>query len=153
MYKFNLQSVLDHRQSTEDNLKRELAQIRQQVLTTMQQLEALEERERYTMALLRQEQVEGISSDQVVGFHAYLDRLSEQIIKQKEALLSVKQQESAKIDALGEALKKRKILEKLKEQGLQRYNQMILKNEMNFIDEIAVNQYVKKNREVDGNGQ
>lgn len=153
MYKFNLQSVLDHRQSTEDNLKRELAQIRQQVLTTQQQLEALEERERYTMALLRREQVEGISSDQVVGFHAYLDRLSEQIIKQKEALLSVKQQESAKIDALGEALKKRKILEKLKEQGLQRYNQMILKNEMNFIDEIAVNQYVKKNREIDGNGQ
>ena len=41
------------------------------------------------------------------------------------------------------AMKKRQILEKLKEQGLDRYHQSILKKERVFIDEIAVNQFVR----------
>jgi len=153
MYKFNLQSVLDHRQSTEDNLKRELAQIQQHVKTAQQQLDALVERENHTMALLKQEQAEGLGSDRVVGFHAYFSRLSEQIIKQKKALCEAQQLETVKLNELGEVLKKRKILEKLKEQGLRRYQRMMLKNEMQFIDEVAVNQYVRKSMAKNGNGK
>ena len=152
MYKFNLQCVLGHRKSIEDNLKRELAQIQQQVQAVQRQLDALEERENHTMALLKQDQVEGISSGQVVGFHAYFARLSEEIIKQKEELVSIKQQESAKLKEWSETLKKRKVLEKLKDQGLERYHRMITKNEMNFIDEIAVNQYVRRKINENGNG-
>jgi flagellar FliJ protein len=153
MYKFNLQSVLDHRQLTEDSLKRELAEIQRHRQAARQQLEALEEREKHTMALLKQEQAEGISSDGVVGFHAYLARLSQQIIKQKMALCDLQQKESAKLNELGEALKKRKILEKLKDQGLRRYQRMIVKEEMQYIDEVAVNRYVRRCMAKNGNGK
>ena len=64
--------------------------------------------------------------------------------------ISQSRQELEKQDALLEAMKKRQILEKLKDQGIDRYNQMMLKKEMDFIDEIAVNQFVRKTINVNG---
>lgn len=144
MYTFQLQTVLDHRQFSEDNLKKELAGIREQLLRAQKQLEALETKEMNTTAALKSEQTQGISSDQVVAYHTFLKGLSERIARQKGVLRDLKAQESEKQVELGEAMKKRQILEKLKDQGLVRYNQLILKNEMNFIDEIAINQFARK---------
>jgi len=50
-------------------------------------------------------------------------------------------------------VKKRQILEKLKEQGLERYNQAVLKKEMGFIDEIAVNRFARKTLKAKGESE
>lgn len=144
MYTFQLQTVLDHRQFSEDNLKKELADIRQQLLSAQEQLDVLETKEMNTAAALNSEQAQGIASDQVVAYHAFLMSLSERIAGQKMVLGDLKAQESEKQIELGEAIKKRRIIEKLKDQGLDRYNQLIQKKEMDFIDEIAVNQFFRK---------
>ena len=153
MYTFKLQTVLDHRQFCEDSLKKELADIRQRVLMTQQKLDSLKRKEMHTAAALKQEQTEGVSSDQVVAYHAYLKRLGERITRQKTVVNEIKEGESEKQDELLEAMKKRQILEKLKDQSIDRYNQVMLKKEMNFIDEIAVNQFVRKTHEKCGDGQ
>ena len=153
MYTFNMQTVLDHRQYIEDNLKKELAEIRQQAIAAQQQMESLKRKEMDTAAALKLEQAEGVSSDQVVAYHAYLKRLSDHISRQMNVVGEIKDLESKKKDELLEAMKKRQILEKLKDQGLDRYNQMMLKKEMNFIDEVAVNQFVRKTIEKSGGGQ
>ena len=49
-----------------------------------------------------------------------------------------------------ELYEKRQILEKLKDQGLDRYNQAMLKKEIEFIDEIAVNRFARKSLQGDG---
>ncbi|MBC2711750.1 MAG: flagellar export protein FliJ [Desulfosarcina sp.] len=153
MYTFKLQAVLDHRQFIEDNLKKELAEIRQQETAVQQQLDSLTGKEMNTFAALKQKQANGLSSDQVVVYHAYLKRLSERITSQQTVVIEIKEQAAEKEDELLEAMKKRQILERLKDQGLDRYNQVMLKKEMNFIDEIAVNQFARKTIEQSGDSE
>ena len=153
MYTFNMQTVLDHRQFIEDQLKKDLAEIRQQVMAAHQQLKLLKRKEMDTRTALKQEQAEGVSSDQVVAYHAYFKRLSDRIARQVTVISEIRDRESKKQDALLEAMKKRQILEKLKDQSLDRYNQMMLKKEMNFIDEVAINRYVRKTIQKSRGGQ
>ncbi|BBO66762.1 hypothetical protein DSCA_06920 [Desulfosarcina alkanivorans] len=153
MYTFKLQTVLDHRQFIEDNLKKEHARIRQQVVTEQQKLESLKRKEMETHAALKLEQEKGLSSAQVVAYHAYLKRLSDHMRTQKTVVCESRKTEAKKQDELLEAMKKRQILEKLKDQEHDRFNQMVLEKEMKFIDEIAVNQFVRKQIEENGGGQ
>jgi flagellar FliJ protein len=150
MYRFRLQSVLDHRQLIEDNIKKELAEIRQQAIENQNKLELLREKEIHTMHALKQEQAQGLSSDAVVAYQRFLRDLSRRITQQRQAIAAIHTQEDEKKEELLEAMKKRQILERLKEQGMDRYNQNILKKERDFIDEIAVNQFVRSN--VNSNG-
>ena len=153
MYTFNMQTVLDHRQFIEDQLKKDLAEIRQQVMVARQQLKLLKRKEMDTCTAFKQEQAEGVSSDQVVAYHAYFKRLSDRIARQVTVIDEIRERESQKQDALLEAMKKRQILEKLKDQSLDRYNQMMLKKEMNFIDEVAINRYARKTIQKSRGGQ
>lgn len=153
MHRFNMQTVLDHRQFVEDLLKKDLAEIRQQAMAAHQQMNLLERKEMDTHTALKQEQAKGVSSDQVVAYHAYLKQLSERIARQVTVLSEIRERESKKQDALLEAMKKRQILEKLKDQSLERYNLMLLKKEMNFIDEMAINQFARKTIHKSGEGQ
>lgn len=150
---FKLQVVLDHRQFIEDSLQKELADIRQQAIEARHQLEMLKRKEMDTAAALKQEQTDGLSSSQVVAYHAYFKRLSESLAGQEKVVGQIKARESAKQDELREAVKQRQILEKLKDQDLARHRLSVLKKEMEFIDEIAVNQFVRKRLEKNGDGQ
>lgn len=150
MYIFKLQAVLDHRQLVEDDLKRELAEIRQRIDAARQKLASLERKEMDTAVALKREQTDGLSSSRVVDYHAYLNRLVDRITRQKTMVGDLKEAEALKQEALHEATKKRQVLEKLKERGLERYNQEMLKKEMNFIDEIAVNQFARKSIQQNG---
>ncbi|MEE4111911.1 MAG: flagellar export protein FliJ [Desulfobacteraceae bacterium] len=153
MYRFNMQTVLDHRQFIEDKLKKDLAEIRQQVMAAQLQMKWLNRKEADTRTALKQEQAAGVSSHQVVAYQLYLKRLSERITRQAKVISEISQRESKKQEALLEAMKKRQILEKLKDQSLDRYHRMMLKKEMNFIDEMAINQFVRKTIQKSGEGQ
>jgi flagellar FliJ protein len=153
MFTFKLQSVLDHRQFVEDNLKKEHAEIKLRLMAEQQKLESLEKKEMQTRAALKLEQVQGLSSHQVVAYHAYLKGLADQMSNQKAVIGEIREEETIKQAALLQAMKKRQILEKLKEQEHGRFNRKVLKKEMTFIDEIAVNQYVRKGIEKRRGGQ
>ena len=144
MQPFKLQAVLDHRQFVEDNLKKELADIRHQVELAEQHLKALQQKEVETGQRLKTEQAGGISSDQVIGYHAYLRSLADSIRRHQEALATLQRREKTKQDEVLEAMKGRQILEKLKDQEMDRRRREQMKKEMRFIDEIAVNQFVRK---------
>lgn len=153
MYTFKLQAVLDHRQFVEDNLKKELAEIRQRLMAARAHLESLIGKEMNTAAAMKKDQAKGVSSDQVVVYHAYFNRLADRIATQKMVILEIEEQETSKQGELRAAMKERQILGKLKDQGCDRYNQMELKKEMKFIDQIAVNQFVRKTIYTRGDGQ
>ena len=144
MTTFKLQAVLDHRQFVEDSLKKELAEIRVQVDLAEQKLNALKIKEMDTTSRLRTDQTQGISSDQVVSYHAFLRALGDRIRSQQEVLDAMREKEKAKQDEVLDAMKGRQMLEKLKDQEKDRRLRERMKKEMRFIDEIAVNQFVRK---------
>lgn len=151
VYQFKLQTVLDHRQFLEDNLKKELVEIRQQRSAAENVLNQLKRKAEETIVRLQEEQAKGLSSDHVVGYHHYMHRLSDHTVAQRKVLAALDAQVARKQEAVLEAMKNRQILEKLKAQGFERYTQDMLRKEMNFIDEIAVNQYARK--QMNGNGE
>ena len=153
MYMFKLQPVLDHRQFVEDTLKKELAEIKHQASMARQQMAALKTKENQTVNMMRQEQRQGLASDQVVGYHAFLRQLAERIIGQQRVIARIKAREGRKQGELLDAMKNRQIMEKLREQDFDRYNRTEQKKEMNFIDEIAVNQYARKANSGIGDGE
>jgi len=153
MYTFNLQVALDHRQFLEDNLKKELAEIKQQVAKAREQLDTMKRKEMNTAAVLKDEQAKGLSSDGVIAYHAYLKRLADRIKRQKSTLGKLMEAESEKQGQLLEAMKRRQILEKLKERGLDRYNRTMLKKEMELIDELAVNRFARKMMNANGESE
>jgi flagellar FliJ protein len=144
MYTFKLQSVLDHRKSIEDERKKELVEIRSKISSAEQLLESLQRKEMKTTRALKLDQTTGISSHQVVTYQTYLKRLKERITEQEKFINDVRVEEANKQDEVVEAVKKRKILEKLRSKGIDRYRKMILDHEMKFIDEIAVSQFIRK---------
>lgn len=153
MFTFKLQSVLDHRQMIEDNIKKELAEIRQKVIESKKKLEVLMQKEIDTAHALENEQAQGLASNGVIAYHAYLKDLSKRVSTQQQIIDDIRKEEAVKQDALLVAMKKRQILEKLKEQGMDRYKKDILKTERAFIDEIAVNQFVRSTMSSNGEGE
>ena len=144
MYQFKLQPVLDHRKFIEDDLKKRLAEIKAQLLSAQKRLGAMKQKEMITNQTLIREQARGLSSAQVIAYHQYLQVLSDRIIEQAGVVEETEAQVVKVQDEMLEAVKKRKILEKLKEQGLERYRKSVLAQETKFIDEIAINQFVRK---------
>jgi len=154
MYTFKLQAVLDHRQFIEERLEKELADIRGRIMAERQQLQSLQRKEMKSAEALKQEQAEGgLSSDGVLAYQAYLKRLSEQMVRHQSRLREIQACEADAQRELIEAMKRRQILEKLKQQGLDRYNQAVQKTERNWIDEIAVNRYARQTIQKSGEGQ
>jgi flagellar FliJ protein len=137
----------------EDELKQELSDIRDKVLREKQLLTSLKRKEMKTVQALKEEQVSGISSQQVITYHNYLERLFKRISEQEKAVEDRKAEEEQKQSEMIEAVKKRKILEKLKAQGIDRYRQLILDQETKFIDEISVNQFARNSRKLFGENE
>ena len=153
MYTFRLQTVLDHRQFIEDSLKKELAEIKNQVIAAREKLGALQRKEMETAAALKGDQEQGLASDQAVAYHSYLHRLARAIVRQTAVLIETTALETRKQDELVAAVKERQILEKLKDQGRDRYNQAMVRKEMAFIDEIAVNRFIRQARNRRGDNE
>lgn len=150
MFKFKLQAVLDHRQLIEDNIQKELAEIKQQLIGSQKKLETLINKETDTMHILKREQTKGLSSHDVIAYQDFLKDLSKRITLQRKAIDEICEQEEETKKALREAVKQKQILEKLKEQGMDRYHRNMLKKEQEFIDEIAVNKFVRSSLENSG---
>lgn len=153
MYTFNLQPVLDHRQFIEDTLKKELADIKQRVSMARQRLDGLKRKEMNTVGAMQREQHQGLASDQAAAYHAFLRRIAERIANQQAEVAKIQALEAEKQAELMAAMKNRQILERLRDKDFERHTQTLLKKEMNFIDEIAVNQFARKTVTQNGGGE
>ena len=144
IYTFKLQAVLDHRQFLEDNLKKELAELRQAQTDAEDRLKMLNEKEHRTRETLSREQARGLFSNQVVTYHAYLKRLDDQIDSQKAEISVISERVIKKQDEVLDAMKNRQILEKLKEKDHERFNLNLQHKETAFTDEIAVSRFARQ---------
>lgn len=153
MYHYKLQAVLDYRKMIEDHLKKELSEIREKIALEEDLLNALKRKEMKTIRALKKEQDSGISSYQVVAYHTYLDRLLKRMAEKQALVDELRTEETRKHENVLEAVKKRKMLDRLKSKGVDRYRQMILDQETKFIDEIAVNQFARKSIEIHGENE
>ena len=144
MYKFNLESLLTHRKYTEEIRQKELAESKRLLGDEKKKLRDYKNEKQKCWNQLQQKQNEGNPASEILVYIHYIEQLSRDIAGQRQRVSAARKNFGQKRSALIEAMKKRKILEKLKAKGLAEYQQMMRKKERDFMNEIAVNQHNRK---------
>jgi flagellar FliJ protein len=147
MYKFTLEPVLNHRKIIEEELQKELADLKRRLVDEKRKLETYERAKSRSLAELQQKQEEGITAPEILLYESFIERLSRDLDKQKERVLGAEQKVDQKLEDLVAATKRRKTLDKLKEKGLEKYRRELLKNEQDFLNEVAVNRFNRRMNE------
>jgi flagellar FliJ protein len=144
MYKFDLEPLLNHRSYQEEVLQKKLAESRIRLTAEQKKLRKLKEKKREYAHTLRSLQKKTGTVSDLILYLRYLDRLSKEIDHQKQQVIVAEKDFKHKRNDLIEIMKKRKMLEKLKERGWKSYQQQMLKNERKFMDEAAAKQFSSK---------
>jgi flagellar FliJ protein len=93
---------------------------------------------------LQKKQTDGRPASEIKLYIDFVEQLSKEMEAQRQKVLEAERNFSLKRLDLVAAMKKRKILDRLKEKGLQAYEQEQLKKERSFMDEVAGHQFSLK---------
>tara|TARA_B100000131_G_scaffold252076_1_gene245831 strand:- start:124 stop:564 length:441 start_codon:yes stop_codon:yes gene_type:complete len=142
-YKFSYQKILDVRQIQEDQKSSEVASAQNELEKEKDELSKLEDEKSST---LKENGNDSQSSLDLMRKNSFMNRVNENIDKQKLKIEEKEETLSNKKNELLEASKSRKIMDKLKESDLKKYNIEQSRKEQNQIDEIGANIALKNKR-------
>ena len=144
MYKFSLEPVLKYRKLLEEDIQKDFAVLKRQLLDEKVRLSNFEQvRDRFS-GELQQKQVKSISVSDILLYTDYLQEVSKEIEKQSEKILEAEKRVDQKREELVGAMKNRKIIDRLREKGLKTHVQEVSKKEQDLMNEVAVNIFNKK---------
>ena len=143
MFKFKLEALLNQRRYQEELLQKDLAEAKNVLIDEQTKLRGQKDTKRQCVQVLHDKQQTSKSAAYILSFFTYIDRLSNEIEAQQQCVIDAESKFIAVRNDLIEAVKKRKSLEKLKEQQHHAYLQEIQKTERNFMDEVAVNRHIR----------
>jgi len=144
MYQFNLEPLLNHRRYQVEVLQKELADLKIRLDAEKDKLWVLREKKRKTVLQLQEKQTDGRPASEIKLYIDFVEQLSKKMEAQRQKVLEAERNFSLKRQDLVAAMKKRKILDRLKEKGLQVYEQEQLKKERIIMDEVAGHQFSQK---------
>jgi flagellar FliJ protein len=144
MYRFNLEPLLNHRRYLEEVLQKELADLKIRLETEKNKLWALRQKRRKTVLQLQENQTDGRPASEIKLYIDFVEQLLKEMKAQRQKILEAERLFNLKRQELVAAMKDRKILDRLKEKGLQAYEQEQLKKERNLMDEVAGRQFSHK---------
>ena len=144
MYQFNLEPLLKHRRYLEEVLQKELADLKMRLEAEKDKLRALRQKKRKTVLALQQKQSDGRTASEIKLYSDFVDQFSKAMEAQRQKVTEAERNFNIKRQDLIAAMKKRKTLDRLKEKGLQTYEQEQLKKEHSFMDEVAGHQFNQK---------
>ena len=107
MYRFNLESLLNYRRYQEEILQKELADFKSRLVQHEQTLHLMKQKWRQYSRDLQQRQQKGGTVSGLIMYFRYLDRLSQDIDRQKQQAVKVRKQFDSKRRELLEIVKKR----------------------------------------------
>ena len=143
MSKFKLEPLLQHRRHIEETYQRELAKTLQTLKDEKETLAELISTRDQVKRNLEQRLTENINAAELFHFNKYLDRLSSDISLQNKRIADVEDEVEQYRLKLTEAVKNRKIMDKLKDKQLSAEFEKNQKNERNFMNEIAINRHLR----------
>tara|TARA_B100001029_G_C15028153_1_gene435047 strand:+ start:137 stop:577 length:441 start_codon:yes stop_codon:yes gene_type:complete len=142
-YKFSYQKILDVRQIQEDQKSSEFTSAKNELKIEKEKLSKLE-KEKSTV--MKNNVNNSQSSLDLLRKNSFMNKVNENIDKQKVRVIKKERTLSNKKSELLEASKSKKIMDKLKESDLKKYKNEQNKNEQNQIDEISANIALKNKR-------
>ena len=145
-YRFNLEPVLNHRRLIEETLQKDLAILKISLIDENERLITYEESRVKLLEELQQIQKEGTTTSDILLYLPFIEQVSKDIERQKKKVLELEKKVEQNLKDLLEATKNKKALQKLKEKAFKTYNQKLIKNEQEFLNEVAVSQFNRRIR-------
>jgi flagellar FliJ protein len=144
MHQFKLEALLNHRRHQEDVCQTELAQTERLLADEKGKLRRLKNEKADNIEALQVKQKEKINVSDIIISVNYIQQLSDKIEEQKKSVQLATQAVNQKRDALISIVKKRKILEKLKDKEWLAYQQKMMQDERKFMDDVASTRHARK---------
>lgn len=135
-FKFNLQRVLDYRESIEEKLLMELAAVRARHDREVAKLaEITRHRDRFRRRM--KERLSAGDPEEIRRAHHYMEDLVRQIKAQQVAVTEAAEARQSKTAEVVEAAKDRKVLERLRDYRLVEHTSETRALEQKFLDDVA----------------
>jgi flagellar FliJ protein len=144
MFRFRLESILTQRRHIEETFQKELAEASQELAAAQAVLRETKGTHRQCMRDMRRKQRGCFRADDMLLYYPYLERLKQDIELHMKRIAAAERNVAQKRQALLEAMKKRKILDKLKEKQLQAHLTAEAGRERRFADESAAQQHARR---------
>lgn len=143
-YRFKLEALRRFRQSEEDRLQTELADLQRRRDEQQAILAAMIDHRCDTEQTFAHQRNKSINSLQAAMYRRFLERLAGQIQEQQDHVDAAdKASENKRVELLA-AMKKRKAMDRLKEKGHREFVAERNREEEKFINELAVNRFTRK---------
>ena len=143
---FRLDPLLNLRTNQERLEQLGLAKIQAHLIKQQQELDIIDSGRRRSQASLKQKWSQPIKPDTLILYDNFERGLQANQEKQEKVIAEVEEKAVAKRVELTEAMRKRRMLEILKEKATLRHKKKEQKAETAFLDEIASNQWMMKLR-------
>jgi flagellar FliJ protein len=144
MYRFKLQTLLNHRRHQEEMVQKELAQLQKKLVVEQEKLRAQQRVKQLNLSELKKKQRESRTVTDILLSVNYIEQLSKDIEHQTLRVQDVDKTVTQKRNELISVMKKCKTLEKLKDKEWQTYQQKLMKTERKLMDEVAAVRHVHK---------
>jgi len=145
MIRFRLEPLRKYRKLQEDILERALAETRRQLDGAKGKLADCRHSYGEAARQFQQKQARGKLSAAAAEVHSvYLAQLEDVMRRQKKDIENIRQQIRQKRGQLLDAVKNRKMLDKLKEKQQQRVIEAMHRSERHFFDDVATNTFIRK---------
>ena len=145
-YQFKLEALRRYRLFQEEVSQKELADAQRVCDLAMNELKDTLAMRDKTESDLQHKQAEATFGPQVAVYHRFLRKLAGDIVAQQCKVQAAQSLCNQRRAALLEAVKKRKALEKLKQNGIKAYLANLDQKEAKFINEIAINRFSWESR-------
>ena len=146
MFKFKLDPLLNHRKHLEDDCQKVLAALRETLAREADTLERLQRQRSEQENTLRRFKAGRPDIAGIVSSMAFIHRLDAAIDRQQTKVAEARKACENQRCELVQAMKGRKIIEKLKEKGLADHRHEEARTEQIFMNEIAINRFTRNNR-------
>lgn len=144
MFHFRLETVLTQRRHVEESFQKELADARLELSAAQAVLRETKDTRRQCTREMRRKQRARFRADDMLLYYPYLERLKQEIELHVKRVAAAERKVAQKRQALLEAMKKRKILDKLKEKQFQTHLKAEAVREQWSTDESAAQQYSRR---------
>jgi flagellar protein FliJ len=143
-FRFKLQSVLNHAEREEERRKLELAWLRVQRQEEEMKLAELQQDRTATRAEYLRRSVGPVEVDSLENLHQHLEHLDAAIAAKRHQIAKLDESILAKTAEVVEAMKKRQMLEKLRERAKTEYDLAFNRMEARLLDETTAPRYATR---------
>jgi flagellar FliJ protein len=145
MYQFNLEILRKYRKRQEEKIQKDLSDLKRKLRHEKELLKNLKYTRDEICSQKNKIQNGNFKAPENLLFYPYINQLDEQIKNQSLLAEKTNKKYRSKYDELIQAVKKRKIMETLKERGRKTYMSELNKREQKNLDEMGIIGFQREN--------